>query len=276
MRYPDLDPGAGEPAFDNLAQLREHRKRRLALGYRIFGAMHYGSLGDGHITARDPQRTDHFWLARYGVPFGQVTVGDLVLVAPDGSIAEGHGWINPAAYYIHAPIHEARPDIVSAAHTHTPYGTPFAAKARLLEPISQESCTFFEDHALFDDEEVDIASTDGGKRIAAALGAMKAVILRNHGPLTVGMTVDAAVGFFLQLERAAEVHVKVTDATPISAQAARAAHRLVGSEQTGRQLFEWLLRSTVPDPDAVLTNSTPSVSLASAPAASAAQTSRTG
>ena len=142
---------------------------------------------------------------------------------------------------------------MGAAHTHTPYGTPFAAKARMLEPISRESCTFFEDHALFDDEEVDIASTDGGKRVAAALGSTKAVILRNHGALTVGTTVDAAVGFFLQLERAAEVHVKVADAKPISAEAARAAYRLVGSEQTGRQLFEWLLRSTMPDPDVVLT-----------------------
>lgn len=253
MSYPDLDPRSGEPEFDDIADLRAHRKTRLALGYRIFGAMRYGSLGDGHITARDPERTDHFWLARYGVPFGQVTVDDLVLVAPDGSVAEGHGWINPAAYYIHAPIHEARPEIVSAAHTHTPYGTPFAAKARLLEPISQESCTFFEDHALFDDEEVDIASTDGGKRIAAALGSTKAVILRNHGTLTVGTTVDSAVGFFMQLERSAEVHVKVADAKPISAEAARAAYRLVGSEQSGRQLFEWLLRSNVPDPDVVHT-----------------------
>src|SRR5690242_16659566 len=249
MGYPDLDPNADEPEFDDPAELRAHRKRRLALGYRIFGALRYGSHGDGHISARDPERTDHFWLARYGVPFGQVTVDDLVLVAPDGSVAEGHGWINPAAYFIHGPVHEARPDIVSTAHTHTPYGTPFAAKSRLLEPISQESCTFFDDHALFDDEEVDISSADGGKRIAAALGATKAVILRNHGPLTVGATVDSAVGFFLQFERAAEVHVKVADAQPISADAARAAYRLVGSEQTGRQLFEWLLRSTVPDPD---------------------------
>jgi ribulose-5-phosphate 4-epimerase/fuculose-1-phosphate aldolase len=251
MSYPDLDPTAAEPVFGDPARLRAHRKRRLALGYRIFGALRYGSLGDGHISARDPERTDHFWLARYGVPFGQVTVDDLVLVAPDGSVAEGHGWINPAAYHIHAPVHEARPDIVSAAHIHTPYGTSFAAKAQLLEPISQESCTFFEDHSLFDDEEVDVASTAGGKRIAAALGSAKAVILRNHGPLTVGTTVDSAVGFFLQLERAAEVHVKVADARPISAEAARAAYRLVGSEQTGRQLFEWSLRTHIPDPAVV-------------------------
>lgn len=249
--YPDLDPSAGEPVFADLSESREHRKRRTALAYRVFGALHYGSLGDGHITARDPERLDHFWLARNGVPFNHVTVDDLVLVAPDGRVVEGRGWINPAAYFIHHPVHESRPDIVSAAHTHTPYGTPFAAQGRLLQPISQESCTFYDDHALFDDGEVDISSTDGGKRIAATMGGAKAVILRNHGLLTVGASVDSAVGFFLQMERAAEVHVKVPNAQPIDDEAARYAYDGLGGETTGWQLFQWLLRTLVPDPTVV-------------------------
>lgn len=174
-----------------------------------------------------------------------------MLVGPDGRVVEGHGWINPAAYYIHAPVHETRPDVVSAAHTHPPYGTPFAAQVRLLRPISQESCSFFEDHALFGDEEVDIGSTEGDKRIGAALGNMKAVILRNHGLLTVDASLNSSVGFFLQMERAAEVHVKVPDAVSISDEAARAAYRGLGGETTGHQLFEWLLRTLVPDPSVV-------------------------
>lgn len=250
--YADLDPStSGEPTFDDLGELRAYRQQRTALAYRIFGALRYGALGDGHITVRDPERLDHFWLARNGVPFSDVTVDDLVLVGPDGRVVAGHGWINPAAYFIHAPVHEARPDVVSAAHTHTPYGTPFAAQVRLLQPISQESCSFFEDHALFDDEEVDIASTEGGKRIGVALGTTKAVILRNHGLLTVGASVDSAVGFFLQMERAAEVHVKVPHAVPISDEAARSAYQGLGGETTGHQLFEWLLRTLVPDPTVV-------------------------
>ena len=250
MAYPDLaHPTVGEPEFSDPAQLRAHRKRRLALGYRIFGAMRYGSLGDGHISARDPERTDHFWLARYGVPFGQVTVDDLVLVAPRRVGRRGPRLDQPGRLST-STRRSTRPGRTSSAPRTPTRRTARRSRRRreLLEPISQESCTFFEDHALFDDEEVDIASTDGGKRIAAALGSTKAVILRNHGPLTVGATVDSAVGFFVQLERAAEVHVKVADAKPISAEAARAAYRLVGSEQTGRQLFEWLLRTHVPDP----------------------------
>jgi len=143
-----------------------------------------------------------------------MTTDDLVLVRPDGTV-EGGGHINMAAYYIHHPVHEARPDIVSAAHCHTPYGTPFSATVTLLEPISQEACAFFGDHEIFDDEEVNIGSTDGGKRIAAAIGEARAVILRNHGLLTVGATIDAAVGYFLLMERCAEVQVKARDARPI-------------------------------------------------------------
>ena len=111
--------------------------------------------------------------------------------------------------------------------------------------------SFFRDHALFDDPEVDIRSTEGGKRIAAALGETKAVILRNHGLLAAGRSVDSAVGFFLQMERAAEVHLKVPDAKPIDDDAAQFSYEGLGGEATGWQLFQWLLRTLVPDPTVV-------------------------
>ena len=239
-----LDPAAFEPSIADPAELLAHRKRRLALAYRVFGAMGWGSLGDGHVSARDPERPDCFWLARYGVPFRFVTTDDLVLVGPDGTI-EGGGHINMAAYYIHAPVHEARPDVVSAAHCHTPYGTPFSATVERLEPVSQESCAFFEDHEIFDDEEVSIGSVDGGKRIAAALGGARGAILRNHGLLTVGSTVDSAVGWFLLMERCAEVQVKARDARPISADSARRVHDEF-DEVAGWQVFQWAQRTYLP------------------------------
>lgn len=251
MGYPLLDPHAYEPEITDIAELRAHRKTRLALGYRIFGALHWGALGDGHISARDPERLDHFWLARYGAPFHSVTVDDLVLVGPEGTVVEGEGWINQAAHNIHWPIHEARPDIVSAAHTHTQYGTPFAALVKPLRPITQESCAFYDDHEIFDDEEVDVKSTDGGKRIAVALGDAKAVILRNHGTLTVGATVDECVGWYVMMERTCEAHMKAPDAIAIGPEAAADAYQSVGLPQSGWHYFQWLLRTYVSDPSVV-------------------------
>jgi ribulose-5-phosphate 4-epimerase/fuculose-1-phosphate aldolase len=245
-----VDPTSYEPTSGTTSETRAHRKRRLALAYRVFGAMSWGSIGDGHISARDPGQADAFWVARYGVPFKDMTVSDLVLVGPEGDIIEGKGAINRSAFYIHGPLHEARPDIISAAHCHTPYGTPFAARAEKLRPISQESCAFYGDHELFDDEEVNIASTDGGKRIGAALGNARAVILRNHGLLTVAASVDSAVALFVLMERSSEVHVKAPEAKPISDSAASTAHAAF-TDTTTWQVFGSLLRHYVPDQSAV-------------------------
>jgi len=233
---------AAEPDAERL-----RRQRETALGYRVFAAQRWGDLGDGHISARDPERTDCFWLLRLGVSYHRATVADLVLVGPDGTLVEGEGHINPAAYHIHHPLLVARPDVVSAAHVHTPWGTPFSAEVRRLEPITQEACFFFEDHALFDDEEVDIQSVDGGKRIAVVLGAARGIVLRNHGLLTVGASVGGAVASFVTMERVAEAHLKARDARPISVGAARAARRGLGGDVGAGYRFRSLVKRHVPD-----------------------------
>jgi ribulose-5-phosphate 4-epimerase/fuculose-1-phosphate aldolase len=78
-------------------------------------------LGDGHISARDPVFTDHFWLLDWGVPFAKATVHQLVLVGPGGEVkdADGNatGAVNTAGYNIHHPLLAARADVVSASHT---------------------------------------------------------------------------------------------------------------------------------------------------------------
>lgn len=233
-------------------EVRAQRKRQAALGYRILAAQRWGDLGDGHISARDPERTDCFWLLRYGVSYHAARVRDLVLVGPDGELVEGEGVINRAAYYIHHPILMARPDAVSATHVHTGWGTPFSAEVRPLEPITQEACIFFEDHAIFDDEEVQVQSVEGGKRIAEALGGNRAIILRNHGLLTIGERVDESVGSFVHMERVAEAHMKARDARPISAAAARYAKADLVRYGVGRIGFRALVARHIPDPSVVL------------------------
>jgi ribulose-5-phosphate 4-epimerase/fuculose-1-phosphate aldolase len=223
----------------------------VALGYRILAAQRWGDLGDGHISARDPEREDCFWLLRYGVSYHRATVGDLVLVGPDGELVEGEGPINTAAYYIHHPILAARSDAVSACHVHTGWGTPFSAEVRPILPITQESCIFYEDHAIFDDEEVQIQSTEAGSRIAEALGSNRAVILRNHGLLTVGDRVSEAVGCFVHLERVAEAHMKARDARPISPEAARFAKADLVRYGAGRAAFHSLVARHIGDPKIV-------------------------
>ena len=226
--------------------------RTTALGYRIFGSMGWGQQGDGHISARDPEKLDHFWLLKYGVPFRFATVDDLVLVAPDGSLAEGHGGINMAAYNIHWPVHEARTDVVSAAHTHTPYGTPFSAQVRPFEALSQEACMFVFDQSMFDDEELAVMSTDGGNRIADAMGETRFCVLRNHGLLTCGHSVEDAVARFVLAERVAEVHIKAGElAKPISVEGAKVTAEAYNNNGLTWHVFQYLVRDYVPDPSVV-------------------------
>ena len=229
--------------MNSFEQERELRKQQVAQGYRIFASYGWGDDGSGHISGRDPVHTDCFWLLGYDISFAAATPDDLVLVGPDGQVREGNGDINPAAFCIHAPIHEARPDVIGACHTQTAYGTPFAALMQPITATSQEACAFHNDQALFDGEELDVRNLQVGGRLAAALGPHRLVIMANHGLLTVGQTVAQSVGFFVLAERAAEVQIKAPTGRVISAGAAASVYESVGPADNGDSIFSWLVRS---------------------------------
>jgi ribulose-5-phosphate 4-epimerase/fuculose-1-phosphate aldolase len=241
--FPFLHTSGPNAAETDPAVIRRTRQEEAVLGYRLFGSFGWGDDGAGHISARDPERTDHFWLLGYGIPFRSATVEDLVLIGPDGSVVEGDRDYNPAAFTIHGPIHEARPDVACVAHTHTPYGTPFAALAKPIRMMSQEACAFYDDQGLFEGEEVDVLDYAVGRRLAAALGGGRLLVLANHGLLSVGPTVAEAIGSFIMAERACEVQVKVPQGRVISDQAAANAYKSVGSRENAWHVFEWCVRS---------------------------------
>lgn len=201
---------------DSVAIRRANVKEQIVQGYRLFAELGWGDLGDGHISGRDPERTDAIWLLDAETPFKNAAVDRLVLLDESGAVVEGDGATNWPAFYIHYPILRARAKLESVAHTHTPFGTPFAAEAREFQPITQESCIFMNDHAIFDDEEVQVQDLECGGRIATALGDNRGLILRNHGLLTVGNSVKASVVWFILMERVAEAHLKARNPQPIS------------------------------------------------------------
>ena len=76
------------PTFASVAEERLHRKQRLAGAFRLFSRFGFDEGVAGHITARDPERLDHFWVNPFGVHFGQVRASDLILVNDRGQVAE--------------------------------------------------------------------------------------------------------------------------------------------------------------------------------------------
>ncbi len=217
---------------NNISNDLRDLKRQIAQGYRLFAKLGWGDLGDGHISGRDPNEPDTMWLLDANTPFICAQESKLVRINATGNVVEGEGTTNWPAFYIHYPILSSRWDVNSVAHTHSPFGTSFAAEAKKFEPITQEACIFVDDHAVFDDEEVQVQDTDCGYRIANALGQHRGLILRNHGLLSVGKTPKESIVWFILMERVAEAHLKVRDPKPISHHAAlHAKADLVTDEQ---------------------------------------------
>src|SRR3954447_418099 len=220
------------PKFDSVEEERLHRKQRLAASFRLFGKFGFDEGVAGHITVRDPEHLDRFWLNPFGMNFKHIQVSDLICVDHSGAVVEGDAMVNRAAFAIHSQVHAARPDVIAAAHAHSLYGKTWSSLGRLLDPLTQDACAFFEDHALFDAFTGVVLDIEEGQRIGAALGDNKAVILRNHGLLTVGQTVDAAAWTFITMERTCQAQLLAEAATTpvlIDADRARETQALVGS-----------------------------------------------
>jgi ribulose-5-phosphate 4-epimerase/fuculose-1-phosphate aldolase len=225
------------PRFSSVEEERLYRKQRLAAAFRMFSKCGFDEGVAGHITARDPELTDHFWVNPFGMHFGQIRVSDLILVSHTGEVVEGGRPVNSAAFAIHSQIHLARPDVIAAAHAHSLYGKSWSSLGRLLDPITQDACAFYGDHALFDDYTGVVLDVEEGRRLAEALGQRKAVILRNHGLLTVGASVDEAAWWFITMERSCQAQLLAEAAgTPILIDEAAAE---LASSQVGSRVAGW-------------------------------------
>lgn len=185
-----------QPTFASVEEERAHRKHKLAAAFRIFGKLGYDEGVMGHISARDPGEPDTFWINPFGVSFNLITAADLMRVDLAGNVVEGDGYPHPGGIPLHSVILSLRPDIISAAHTHSLYGRTWTTNGRLLPPASAESAVFFERHAIYDSH-----AHGEGDNLVKALAGNRALLMKNHGLLTVGQSVDEAAYLFISLEK---------------------------------------------------------------------------
>jgi ribulose-5-phosphate 4-epimerase/fuculose-1-phosphate aldolase len=238
------------PSFDSVEDERRYRKEHLAAAFRVWARLGYDEGPAGHITVRDPERLDHFWVNPFGMHFGMISVSDLILVNHEGEVVEGDWPVNRAAFCIHAAIHQARPDVTAAAHCHSLHGKSWSTLGRLLDPLTQDACAFYEDHALFDDYTGVVVDVEEGKRIATALGSNKAAILRNHGLLTVGGSADAAAWYFIAMDRSCHAQLLAEAAgtpIPIDHPNAKLTYGQVGTDFGGWFSFQPMFEKIVHD-----------------------------
>ena len=226
------------PEFATVEEERDHRRRKLAGALRIFGRLGFGEGVAGHITVRDPEYTDHFWVNPFGISFRHVRVGDLILVNHAGDVVYGDHPVNRAAFVIHAAIHQARPDVVAAAHAHSPYGKAFSSLGIPLAPLTQDACVFYEDHVVIAEQGGAVVfEIEAGKELASKFPKGKAAIHKNHGLFTVGQTVDEAAFWFVTMERSCQAQLMAMAAgTP---EPIRHEYAKYTAEQTGFPLAGW-------------------------------------
>ncbi|BCJ58048.1 class II aldolase/adducin family protein [Micromonospora endophytica] len=232
-----------EPVFTSAEDERRHRKQRLAAALRIFGKLGYGEGISGHISVRDPENLDQFWVNPFGVSFNRVTVRDLICVDDQGRVVAGRHPVNPSAFAIHSQIHQLRPDATAAAHGHTAHSRALGALGRLLEPIDQESAAFYRNQVLFDRYDGPSVAVEQGRAMAEALGDRRAILLRHHGLITVGGSVDEAVHWFVTYDGCAQVQLLAAAAGQLGRftdEQAEAARDGFGDAQLGWFSFQVL------------------------------------
>ena len=241
-----IPPAAGGPPLSQtLEEARLYRKQRLAAGFRIFARCGF-ALGDaGHITVRDPEFPDCFWVNPSGVHYSRIRVSNLMLVDGKSEVVVPPRGVptklDPAAFAIHSELYKARPDALSAAHAHSIHGMAWSATGRLLEPLTQDAAAFYEDHAVFADFTGVVLETSEGARIAEALGPSKhSVILQNHGLLTLGATVESTIWRFVAMDACCHVQLLADAAGRAKAmphEVAKLTQPQVGSEHACLDAF---------------------------------------
>ncbi|EME44034.1 hypothetical protein DOTSEDRAFT_151675 [Dothistroma septosporum NZE10] len=226
----------GIPRHPSFASHRHWMLEHMALAFRVFARKGYCEGMAGHISVRDPENAHTFWTNPLGRHFGLLKASDMILVDYNG-VAIGGNMSRPAnaaGFLIHSAVHKARPDVVAACHTHSPAGKAWSAFARPLEMLNQDVTYFYgEAQAVYKDFGGVVFTEEEGERLAAALGPKgKGMILRNHGLLTVGGTVDEAAYLYTLMERSCEVQLMV------EAAAANGIEKVYAPEESARYTFE--------------------------------------
>ncbi|MDQ0393374.1 class II aldolase/adducin family protein [Labrys monachus] len=216
----------------------------LAAAYRLIARFGMDDLIHTHVSARLPAEPDLLLINRYGDLFREVSPESLLVIDHDGNQVRGtQAPVNTAGVVIHTAIHAARPDAMCVAHTHTVAGVAVSCLEEGLLPLNQTALLFhgrlsyhaFEGIALDRDEQA---------RLVADLGANNAMILRNHGLLTVGRTVGEAFSLMYGLEQACRIQLAAQASgarllmPPESVQARTAGQ--YAADPDGSAELEWL------------------------------------
>jgi ribulose-5-phosphate 4-epimerase/fuculose-1-phosphate aldolase len=191
-----MDKGAGKTAKPAVAEAKE----KLALACRILGTEGQDDMDLGHVSVRSPDHPDRMIIKGKGLCLSEIHEDDLVSVDFNYRKIDGrrdlHGELP-----IHIEIYRARKDVHSIVHTHPLYATAFSATEQILRPVNNEGVLFAKPLPYFDKETDLIVAPAQGISLSETLGDAKAVIMKNHGIVVVGQSIEQATVYAYLLEK---------------------------------------------------------------------------
>jgi L-ribulose-5-phosphate 4-epimerase len=187
--------------------LAEKQARALiAAACRVLQAAGQADMVWGHVSVRDADGRG-VWLKGSGLGFDEVTEADCVLLSWDGEILAGEAGRH-VEYPIHTSLLAARPDVGGVVHTHPLYSVAFASLGRPLRALSHEGAQFVPPDVPRFTRTGDLINTaELGTELARVLGDGRAVLMPRHGIVTVGPTLEEAVGGAVHLDRACQMEL---------------------------------------------------------------------
>jgi ribulose-5-phosphate 4-epimerase/fuculose-1-phosphate aldolase len=219
-----------------MAVVAQTVREQVASACRILALEGYADLTLGHVSARGPDGS--IWIKRKGIGLDEVEPDDVV--EADDDDAELH-----LETVLHTAVYAVRPDVGAVVHGHPPYATALSATGAELELLTHDAVLFADGLGRYDAPDL-IVDEEQGAAVAAALGSRRAVLLRNHGVLTVGKDAAWAVLAALTLERAARLQSIASTLgplQPIPADVARQLHPVKYQDRFVAEYWEaWLRR----------------------------------
>jgi ribulose-5-phosphate 4-epimerase/fuculose-1-phosphate aldolase len=211
---------------------------KVAAAYRLVAHFGMADMIYNHISAAVPGEEGHFLINPFGMHYSDIRASSLLKVDLDGREI-CNPWadmgINLAGYVIHSAIHRERPSIGCIIHTHTPAGMAVSALQCGLLPLTQTAMRFAQ--VAYHDYEGVAVDLDEQQRLVQDLGEAEVMVLRNHGLLAVGATVQQAFNNIYRIERSCQAQIMAMSCqspliTPASAVVARTNEQLAVQPST--------------------------------------------
>jgi L-fuculose-phosphate aldolase len=181
-------------------------KEKMVVAGKVLVAQGQDDFTRGHISMRTPDDPSLFFMKPHSIGIDELTVDNILTINLDGEVVAGTARRH-SEVYIHSEIFRARPDVQAIVHTHPTYSIAFSATGRPLKCYSQPSALFHDSVGVYNDTIALIRTTEMGRRVAEALGQRRVVLLRNHGVVCTGASMEEVVVATIMFENAAMIQL---------------------------------------------------------------------